>query len=55
MQRSAFRAYLHSAQMAVMGAFIGFVSIMDQPFKGQTAVDAKPLRQTIVLMENRDR
>ncbi|MCC8429016.1 DUF4239 domain-containing protein [Reyranella aquatilis] len=55
MQRSAFRAYVLAAQMAVMGAFIGFVFIMDQPFKGQTAVDAKPLRQAIVLMENRDR
>lgn len=55
MQRSAFRAYVLSAQMAVMGAFIGFVFIMDQPFKGQTAVDAQPLRQAIVLIENRDR
>ena len=55
MQRSAFRAYVLAAQMAVMGAFIGFVLIMDQPFKGQTAVDTQPLRQAIVLMENRDR
>lgn len=55
MQRSTFRAYVLSAQMAVMGAFIGFVFIMDQPFKGQTAVDADPLRKAIVLMENRDR
>jgi len=55
MGRSAFRAYVLSAQMAVMGAFIGFVFIMDQPFKGQTAVDAQPLRQAIVRMESRDR
>ena len=55
MQRSTFRAYVLSAQMAVMGAFIGFVFIMDQPFKGQTAVDSDALRRTIVLMENRDR
>ena len=55
MQRSAFRAYVLSAQMAVMGAFIGFVFVMDQPFKGQTAVDAQQLRQMIILMENRDR
>lgn len=55
MQRSAFRAYVLSAQMAVIGAFIGFVFIMDQPFKGQTAVNADQLRKTIVLMENRDR
>lgn len=55
MQRSVFRAYVLSAQMAVMGAFIGFVFIMDQPFKGQTAVDSDALRRTIILMENRDR
>jgi len=55
MGRSAFRAYVLSAQMAVMGVFIGFVFIMDQPFKGQTAVDADQLRKAIVLMENRDR
>ena len=55
MQRSAFHAYVFSAQMAVMGAFIGHVFIMDQPFKGQAAVHAQPLRQAIILMENRDR
>jgi hypothetical protein len=55
MGRSAFRAYVLSAQMAVMGVFIGFVFIMDQPFKGQTAVDAQPLKQAIVRMESRDR
>jgi hypothetical protein len=51
--RSAFRAYVLSAQMAVLGAFIGFVFIMDQPFKGQTALDSDSLRRTIVLMEKR--
>lgn len=55
MQRSAFRAYVLSAQMAVMGAFIGFVFIMDQPFKGQTAIDTETLKRTIIIMENRDR
>ena len=54
MQRSAFRAYVLSAQMAVMGVFIGFVFIMDQPFKGQTAVDADALRRAIGIMENRN-
>jgi len=52
-QRSAFRAHVLSAQMAIVGAFIGFVFVMDQPFKGQTAVDSDSLRRTIVLMEKR--
>ena len=42
-------------QMAIVGVFIGFVFIMDQPFKGQTAVDARPPKQAIVRMESRDR
>lgn len=53
MGRSAFRAYVLSAQMAVMGVFIALVFIMDQPFKGQTAVDAQPMKQAIVRMESR--
>jgi hypothetical protein len=53
MERSAFRAYVLSAQMAVLGAFIGFVFIMDQPFKGESAVDAQPILQTIALMKAR--
>lgn len=53
MERSMFRSYVLAAQMAVLGAFIGFVFIMDQPFKGESAVDAQPIVQTIALMKAR--
>ena len=53
MERSVFRSYVLAAQMAVLGAFIGFVFIMDQPFKGESAVDPQPLVQTIALMKAR--
>lgn len=53
MQRSAFRATVLAAQMAVIGAFLGFVFIQDQPFKGQMAVDADPFVQVIAVLEGR--
>lgn len=53
MELTAFRAYVLAAQMSVMGAFIGFVFIMDQPFKGQMAVDAQPIVQAITLIDAR--
>lgn len=53
MQRSAFRATVLAAQMAVIGAFLGFVFIQDQPFKGQMAVDADPFVQVIGVLERR--
>jgi hypothetical protein len=39
--------------MAVLGAFIGFVFIMDQPFKGHSAVDPQVIVQTIAIIEAR--
>ena len=54
MERTAFRAYVLAAQMAVMGAFIGFVFIMDQPFKGQSAADSQPIARTIEIIQARN-
>ncbi len=53
MQRATFRAYVLAAQMSVLGAFIGFVFLMDQPFKGQSAVEPQPFVQTIALIKQR--
>lgn len=39
--------------MAVLGAFIVFVFVMDQPFKGRSAVDPGMIVQTITIMEGR--
>jgi hypothetical protein len=52
-ERTPFRATVIAAQMAVIGAFLGFVFIQDQPFKGQMAVDAEPIEQAIAIIKNR--
>ena len=53
-ERTRFRAIVLGCQMAVLGSLIGFVFIVDQPFKGNSAVDPQPLKQAIALMEARD-
>jgi hypothetical protein len=52
-ERTRFRAIVMGCQMAVLGAFIGFVFVMDQPFKGHSAVDPQVIEQTIAIMEGR--
>lgn len=52
-ERTRFRSIILGCQMAVLGAFIGFVFVMDQPFKGRSAVDPGAVQHTIVIMENR--
>lgn len=52
-ERTPFRAIIMGCQMAVLGAFIGFVFIMDQPFKGHSAVDPQAILQTISIIEGR--
>jgi hypothetical protein len=52
-ERTRFRSIVMGCQMAVLGAFIGFVFIMDQPFKGQSAVDPQAIQQIISTIEGR--
>lgn len=52
-EQTPFRATVLAAQAAVLGAFIGFVFLMDQPFRGTTAIDAEAIVQTISRMEGR--
>lgn len=47
------RTAVLGAQLAVLGAFIAFVFIMDAPFLGETAVGPTALTQAIQAMENR--
>jgi hypothetical protein len=47
------RTAVLGAQLAVLGAFISFVFIMDAPFLGETAVRPIALTQVIQAMENR--
>ncbi len=52
-QQTAFRTSVLAIQVAVIGAFVGFVFIMDQPFKGDTAVGPDSFVQILARMERR--
>lgn len=52
-ERKPYRTVVLSCQMAVLGAFIGFVFVMDQPLKGRSAVDPAAIVKTIAIMEGR--
>ena len=49
------RTAVLGAQLAVLGAFIGFAFIMDAPFLGETAVRPAAFSQAIQSMENREK
>lgn len=48
-----FRRTILCAQAAVLGGFLGFVFIMDQPFRGETAISAEPIAKAIQRMAQR--
>lgn len=52
-EQTPFRMAVLAGQAAVLGAFVGFVFLMDAPFKGTTAVDAESFVQAISRMESR--
>jgi hypothetical protein len=52
-RQTPFRTTVLAAQAAVVGAFLGFVFDMDQPFKGQTAVSPDAIVQVLRRMETR--
>ncbi len=54
-EQTPFRTTVLAAQAAVLGGFIGFVFLMDQPFKGQSPIDADSIVQAISRMEARTR
>lgn len=54
-EQTPFRIAVLAGQAAVLGAFVGFVFLMDAPFKGTTAVDASSIVQAITRMEVRMR
>jgi hypothetical protein len=49
------RTTVLSAQLAVLGAFIGFTFVMDAPFLGETAVRPTAFSQVILIMESREK
>lgn len=52
-QQTPFRTAVLAAQAAVVGAFLGFVFVMDQPFKGETAIGPDAIVQVIARMQAR--
>lgn len=52
-QQTVFRSAVLAAQAAAIGAFVGFVFIMDQPFKGRTAISPSPFIDSVARMERR--
>ncbi|SJZ77828.1 Protein of unknown function [Enhydrobacter aerosaccus] len=52
-QQTPFRTTVLAAQAAVVGAFLGFVFTMDQPFKGETAIGPDAIVQVLARMEAR--
>lgn len=54
-ERTPFRIAIVTAQMAVIGAFLGFAFIMDQPFRGQYATDSRPIARAIALIDSHGR
>lgn len=52
-EQTRFRSIILGCQMAVLGAFIGFVFVMDHPVMGRSAVDPEAIEHTIAVMEGR--
>ena len=52
-ERNRFRTIILGCQMGMLGTFIGFVFILDQPLKGRSAVDPQAIVQTIAIIEAR--
>lgn len=52
-EQTPFRRTILCAQAAVVGGFLGFVFIMDQPFRGETAVSPDAIARTIERMDTR--
>ena len=51
--QTPFRTAVLTAQMAVLGVFVGFVVDMDQPFKGPTSMKPDALVEVIAIMKSR--
>jgi hypothetical protein len=52
-ERTLFRRIILACQMAVLGAFIGFVFVTDQPFKGPNGVGTNDYVRTLKYMDGR--
>jgi Protein of unknown function (DUF4239) len=48
-----FRTFVLGAQLTILGAFVGFVFIMDRPFQGRHAIVPDSFHQVLIRMEQR--
>jgi hypothetical protein len=48
-----FRTWVLAAQLTILGAFVGFVFVMDRPFQGRHAIIPDTFEQILVRMEQR--
>lgn len=53
--RTAFRTAILTAQLSVLGAFVGFVFVMDAPFLGDGAVTPASFVKVLGSMERREK
>jgi len=53
--RTPFRTAVLTAQLAVLGGYLGFVFVMDQPFAGEGAVSPAAISKALTAMERRER
>jgi hypothetical protein len=52
-QQTVFRSVVLAAQAGAIGAFVGLVFVMDQPFKGDTGISPSPFIDTVARMARR--
>ena len=52
-EQTSFRRTILCAQAAVVGGFLGFVFIMDQPFRGETAIQPDAISKSIERIDTR--
>lgn len=52
-EQTPFRRTILCAQAAVVGGFLGFVFIMDQPFRGETAIQPEAISRAIERIDTR--
>jgi hypothetical protein len=52
--RTPFRTTVLAGQLAVLGAFVGFVFLMDSPYRGENAASPDTISRAVAAMEQRE-
>jgi hypothetical protein len=51
--RTPFRTAVLASQLAVIGAFVGFVFIMDAPYRGETSIQPRAIVKLLATLDER--